>query len=121
MKASGWSRFDEWPASLMTSSRAPGNLLGHVLARGDERRVLVADDDQGRHADVGNESMMLESAWAEHAAGGVGQPLGRAMTPDSLAHVAASAAQDLQTPCLEIGRPRLARAGSTRRGRSALR
>src|SRR5262249_8298923 len=27
LKASGWSRFDEWPAPAITSSRAPGIFL----------------------------------------------------------------------------------------------
>src|SRR5262245_3244211 len=51
------------------------DLLGHVLARGDERRVLVADDDERWHADLRQRVDQARVLLGEHAARRVGEAL----------------------------------------------
>ena len=56
-----------------------GNLGGHVVGGGQERRVVGADHDQRRHLDVGQGFDHAGVALGEHAARGARQARGVAM------------------------------------------
>src|SRR6185369_13484579 len=77
------------------------NLLRHVLARRQERRVLVADDDQGRHADRRQTVDHTRVLLREHSARGVGEALSALVVAERVADLAAPAAERLEPTRLQ--------------------
>ena len=78
----------------------PGDLLRHVLAGGEKWLVLIAHDDEGGDPDAREPVHHPRALLREHAARGVGQPLGRAVQARRFPDLAALA-ERVQAPGLE--------------------